>query len=142
MGFFPSPADEDIWMRDKGDHYEYIATYVDNLAIGSKAPKEITDELENTYKFKLNGTGPIKFHLGCDFYHDEDGTLCFGPKKYIEKMVDAYMRMFGSKPTSKVTSPLEKNDHPELDDTELLDDHGIAKYQLIIGHWHRIPGKV
>jgi hypothetical protein len=127
MGFFPSLADEDIWMRDKGNHYEYIATYVNDLAIGSKAPKEITDELENTYKFKLKGTGPIEFHLGCDFYRDEDGTLCFGPKKYIEKMVDAYMRMFGSKPMSKVTSPLEKNDHPELDDTELLDDHGIER---------------
>jgi hypothetical protein len=96
MGFFPSLADKDIWMKDKGDHYEYIAMYVDDLAIGSKAPKEITDELENTYKFKLKGTGPIEFHLGCDFYHDEDGTLCFGPKKYIEKMVDAYMRMFGN----------------------------------------------
>jgi hypothetical protein len=102
MGFFPSLADKDILMRDKCNHYEYIADYVDNLAIGSKAPKEITDELKNTYKFKLKGTGPIKFHLGCDFYRDEDGTLCFGPKKYIEKMVDAYLRMFGSKPTAKV----------------------------------------
>jgi hypothetical protein len=54
-------------------------------------------------------------------------------KKYIEKMVDAYMRMFGSKPTSKVTSPLEKNDHPELDDTEQLNEHGIAEFQSIIG---------
>ena len=133
MGFFPSLADEDIWMRDKGDHYEYIATYVNDLAIASKAPKEITDALENTYKFKLKGTGPIEFHLGCDFYRDEDGTLCFGPKKYIEKMVDAYLRMFGTKPSAKVTSPLEKNDHPELDTTELLDDHGIAKYQSIVG---------
>jgi hypothetical protein len=133
MGFFPSLADEDIWMRDKGDHYEYIRVYIDDLCIGSKASKEITDELENTYKFKLKGTGPIEFHLGCDFYRDEDGTLCFGPKKYIKKMVDAYLRMFGSKPTTKVTSPLKKNDHPELDDTELLNDHGIAKFQSIIG---------
>jgi hypothetical protein len=74
----------------------------------SKAPKEITDELENTYKFKLKGTGPIEFHLGCDFYCDEDGTLCFGPKKYIEKMVDAYMRMFGSKPTSRSLPHLKR----------------------------------
>ena len=25
MGFFPSKAEEDIWMRDCGDHYEYVA---------------------------------------------------------------------------------------------------------------------
>ena len=35
MGFFPSKAEEDIWMRDKGDHYEYIAVYVDDLTIVS-----------------------------------------------------------------------------------------------------------
>ena len=29
MGFKPSKADADIWMRKQGDHYEYIAVYVD-----------------------------------------------------------------------------------------------------------------
>ena len=33
MGFFPSKAENDIWMRDKGDHYEYIGVYVDDLII-------------------------------------------------------------------------------------------------------------
>ena len=28
MGFKPSKADPDIWMRDRGDHYEYVAVYV------------------------------------------------------------------------------------------------------------------
>ncbi len=35
LGFVPSKAEDDIWMRDKGDHYEYIARYVDNLTIVS-----------------------------------------------------------------------------------------------------------
>jgi len=133
MGFTPSLADEDIWMREMGDHYEYIAVYVDDLAIASKTPKEITDDLMTKYKFKLKGTGPIEFHLGCDFYRDEDGTLCFGPKKYIEKMEDAFVRMFGKKPKTNVTSPLEKNDHPKLDESELLDDDGTARFQSLIG---------
>ena len=30
MGFKPSKADADIWMRKQGDHYEYIAVYVDD----------------------------------------------------------------------------------------------------------------
>ena len=30
-------------------------------------------------------------------------------------------------------SPLEKGDHPELDDSELLDAEGIQQYQLLIG---------
>jgi hypothetical protein len=41
--------------------------------------------------------------------------------------------MFGSKPTRKVTSPLEKNDHPELDDSELLEPEEVRQYQSLIG---------
>jgi hypothetical protein len=134
MGFFPSRAEEDIWMRDMGDHYEYIAVYVDDLAIASKDPQKIIDSLEaKPHELKLKGTGPMTFHLGCDFYRDDSGTLCFGPKKYIEKMEDAYQRLFGSKPKHTVTSPLEKNDHPELDETELLDNDGISRFQSLIG---------
>ena len=32
-----------------------------------------------------------------------------------------------------MTSPIEKNDHPELDTWDLLDDEGIVKYQSLIG---------
>ena len=48
-------------------------------------------------------------------------------------MVDAYERMFGSKPKLTYASPIEKGDHPELDTSELLDMDGIRKYQSMIG---------
>jgi hypothetical protein len=64
MGFFPCKAEPDIWMRCVDDHYEYIAMYVDNLAISSKAPKAIIDTLMNKYNFKLKGTGEIEYNLG------------------------------------------------------------------------------
>jgi hypothetical protein len=54
-------------------------------------------------------------------------------KKYIEKMMMGYEQMFGEKPVSKVHSPLEKGDHPELDTSELLDQPGVQQYQLLIG---------
>ena len=80
MGFSPSKAEPDIWMRRNGDVYEYIGVYVDDLTIVAKNPKEIVDVLETKYKFKLKGTGPISFHLGMDFFHDSDGVLCMTPK--------------------------------------------------------------
>ena len=55
------------------------------------------------------------------------------PKKYIEKMVKAYERLFGEKPRQNFSSPLEKNDHPELDMSDLLDTDGIKKYQSMVG---------
>ena len=35
LGFTASKAEDDIWMRDKIDHYEYVVRYVDNLLIVS-----------------------------------------------------------------------------------------------------------
>ena len=51
----------------------------------------------------------------------------------IEKMLANYERLFGGPPKQNVTSPIEKGNHPELDNTELLDDEGINKYQSLIG---------
>ncbi len=132
MGFVPSKAEPDIWMRDCGDHYEYIAVYVDDLMIASKDPSTLVKILTEQYKFKLKGNGPVSFHLGCDWFRDEEGVLCFAPKKYIVKMIAEYERIFGRKP-KPASSPLTKGDHPELDDTKELDLAGVSIYQSLIG---------
>ena len=106
---------------------------MDDLAIAAKDPKSITDILMDKHKFKLKGTGPISYHLGCDFFRDKNGVMCMAPNKYIEKMIDTYEQMFGCKPSTKVSSPLEKGDHPEIDTSELLDEKGIQQYQSLIG---------
>ena len=135
MGFTPSKADPCIWMKldPNNDVYEYVAVYVDDLAFVMKDPAPFVETLTKKYQFKLKGTGSISFHLGCDFFRDEDGVLCMAPRKYIEKMESAYERMFGQKPRQKYTSPLEKGDHPETDTTDFLDDKGINDYQSLIG---------
>jgi hypothetical protein len=96
-----------------GDIYEYIAVYVDDLLIAAKDPLANTNCFEESYMFKLKGTGPIKYHLGCYYFKDDTGTLCFGPRKYIEKMMDQYKQLFGMKP-KEYTSSLEKSDHPVM----------------------------
>jgi Reverse transcriptase (RNA-dependent DNA polymerase) len=133
LGFFPCMAEPDIWMRKKGNIYDYIAVYVDELAIAMKNPKEFTDILENKHKFKLKGTRPIVFHLGMDFTRDKDNALCISPTKYIEKLVKNDEKLFGMKPSQNVTSPLEKGDHPGLDSSELYNDKQISQYQSMIG---------
>ena len=132
MGFFPSKAEPDIWMQDKGDHYECIAACVDDLLIASRNAQSIIDSLTNECKFKLKGTGPISFHLGCDFFRDDDGVLCYAPRKYIDKCLQTYKRLFGENP-KKYSSPLVKGDHPELDTSELLELEAIRIYQSLIG---------
>ena len=48
------------------------------------------------------------------------------PMKYIEKVIANYSKLFkDEKLQKKIKSPLEPGDHPELDDSELLDADGV-----------------
>ena len=132
MGFFQCLADPCIWMRAMQDHYEYVGTYVDDLEIASKSPEKIIEQLEKDHKFKLKGTGDLTYHLGVSFQRDPDGTLCQSAHRYIMKMIEEYKRMYGESP-KEYSSPLEKNDHPEIDETPELTDEGIRQYQSMIG---------
>jgi hypothetical protein len=77
-------AEKDIWMRDKGDHYEYVAVYVDDLLIASREPQTIITALETT-QVQVEGSGPTEFHLGCDFVRDEHGRLGYAPSSTSRK---------------------------------------------------------
>jgi Reverse transcriptase (RNA-dependent DNA polymerase) len=133
QGFEQCKAEPDIWLRERDGAYDYIAVYVDDLAIAMKDPQEFISVLETKYKFKLKGTGPIEVHLGMTFQRDQDGVLCISATKFIEKMIGTYEKFFGEKPKHNVSSPLDKGDHPELDTSELLDSQGITIYQSLIG---------
>ena len=62
MGYKPSKADYDLWMKDRGDHYEYLARYVDDVIMFSKNPMEVIQELRRTYIMK--GVGKPQYYLG------------------------------------------------------------------------------
>jgi hypothetical protein len=109
---------------------EYIATYVDDLAIIMKDPKSFTDLLIDKYKYKLKGVGPITYHLGSNYKRDPDGSFYVSAKLYIDKMIESYERTFGAKPKENST-PLVANNHPEMDDLEL---HGSTKITLFQSH--------
>ena len=132
LGFAQTKADSDVWMRRAGNVYEYIAVYTDDLAIVSPDPKAIIDALEKRSGFKLKGVGPLQYHLGCDYTRDNDGTLVYGPRRYIEKMITTYEKMFGDLPR-QYNSPLERNNHPEIDDSKELSKEDTTRYQSMIG---------
>ena len=66
-------ADPDICMRSSkdGTHCEYIAVYVDGLAISMTDPQAFCDTLKKKYKLKLKRVGPLRCHLGCGYTRDE-----------------------------------------------------------------------
>jgi hypothetical protein len=104
--------------------YEYIAVYVDDLLIASRYPKSIVPTLQEKHKFKLKGVGSLTYHVGCNYFHSMDGTLSYGPRRYIDKIMGKFENMFGCKPR-EYTSPLEKGNHPKVDYSDELDNKGM-----------------
>jgi hypothetical protein len=134
LGFTPSYADPDVWLRDAGDVYEYVCVYVDDLLVAMKDPTSFMQALQSDpWNYKLKGVGPPRYHLGADFFRDKDGTLCYSCQTYIRRLCDDYTKLFGEDPPKKAHSPLPKGDHPEVDTSEPCGPDDTAKYQSLIG---------
>ena len=80
----------------------------------------------------MKRTGPIDFHLGQSFSRNDDGEMEISAKRYVDKMIDTYVQLYGEKPR-KASSPLEQNDHPEMDDSPFLGQDETQQFQSLIG---------
>jgi Reverse transcriptase (RNA-dependent DNA polymerase) len=61
LGFTNTKHDNDLWMIHKISHYKYLATYVDDIPIGSKDPMGVIKFLGNIYVLK--SVGIAEYHL-------------------------------------------------------------------------------
>ena len=59
------------------------------------------------------------------------GTLAADPRRYVNKILESYERMFKEKPRKSRPS-FEGGDHPELDRSELCDEHQTKQFQTLI----------
>jgi hypothetical protein len=64
MGNLPTKADTDFWIKDCGQHYKYITTYVDNVLVYSKDPMKIIKEIQRDYILK--DIGVPRYYLAGD----------------------------------------------------------------------------
>mgnify|MGYP000391219710 CR=1 FL=1 len=54
LGWERSKALSDVWMKDCGTHYEYLAVYSDDIIVASKDPKSVYDIIQ-----KMSELNPI-----------------------------------------------------------------------------------
>ena len=54
-------------------------------------------------------------------------------KKYIDKLAETCKRLFNEDPPKGHKTPLDNNDHPELDTSEILEGDMAAKYPTTVG---------
>ena len=78
MGFTPSKTNFNLWVRHVGDHYEYVATYVDDILVFSKDPMSLIEEVIQDYMLK--GVGKPEYYLGGNYHSTKD----FDPLSKVE----------------------------------------------------------
>ena len=91
IGFKPSHADLDLWMKDCQTHYNYIAPWVDSILVMSNKPVKVIQELKEAGEYKLKGVGPPKYYLGGDLHQRKvDNYTCYKThaKTYITCITD------------------------------------------------------
>ena len=84
----------DVLMQRYGDLYKYVSIFVEHLAIAMVDSEAFFQTLCKKYYLKLEGIGPLFFHLRCNIYRDDNETSRLASKKYIERMVDNYESIF------------------------------------------------
>ena len=91
MGFKPSKADPDLWIRDAGDHYEYIVKNINDIWIMSKDLMSILNKMERpSGLYDSKGIGSPKYYLGSDIKIICQGNsieqLSLSSKTYIKSI--------------------------------------------------------
>ena len=139
FGFHQSKVDPDVWMRVLNDMWEFIVVYVDNIIAAMNNPQSFFDELQGPNGgFTMKGVGSPTYHLGADFFWDDDGMLCMGTQTYAKQLCTTFESLYGEQPKT-VFSPLDHKDHPELDDTPLCGPDDTAKPQSLISIKRFVP---
>ena len=148
MGYVPSKADADFWMkRHKDGHYEYIANYVDDVISFSKDPMSVIEEIKKDYMLK--GVGEPEYYLGGnvdqldDTWKEDNVSLGLSARTYVKNTVERFEATFGTELRLQKT-PMSEQYHPESDETPLLDNRGAAIYRGLIGsaNWAIILGRL
>ena len=75
----------------------------------------------------------MSYHLGADYFEDSDSTFVSQPRKYIDKLAETYKRLFNDEPQKGYKNALDKDDHPELDTSEIIEGDVAAKYLTMVG---------
>ncbi len=63
MGYSPSRADPDFWIKNLGNCYEYVAEYIDDVLIFGANPMALIEELKRDYIREKHMVSYINFFL-------------------------------------------------------------------------------
>jgi hypothetical protein len=136
MGYKPTKADPDLWMKEFEHHNEYIATYVDDVLSFSKDPMAVIEEFKKEYVMK--GVGTPRYFLGGDIlaldnaWTNQGIHTALSAETYIKQVVSRFETTLETI-FKEYTVPMDPTYHPETDETDRLDNATSSLYRGLIG---------
>ena len=139
MGFVPSKADFDLWLKDCGTHYEYICCWIDDVICCNRNYQALLDEFIPRPDYTLKGMGAPRYYLGGNYgrikdkkYKNKEGETCYlSAKTYIENVCAKIELTFENK-LRHFYMPMDPNYRLEIDDTDLLSPTMASKYRMLV----------
>jgi hypothetical protein len=150
MGFRPSKVDYNLWMRKSDDGYEYLATYVDDICVWAKDPMSILHRLKE--RFIMKGVGRPEYYLGANIvethedniWYQHNVTTSISSKTYIGRTLERLATMAGVEQFRTASTPMDDTYHPELEDSDFLNEKNHNLFRAIIGslNWLVTLGRI
>ena len=144
IGFLPSKADPDVWMRpgvkpSGFEYWEYILCYVDDVICVSNNPTQTLQALQKYFKLKEDKIEQPDMYLGAEIgkMQSEGGEFwTMSGEKYVKsavKNLEDVLATRGHRLPSKCETPLSNKYRPELDTSAELKADGVTEYQELVG---------
>ena len=146
LGFISCLADADVWRRDatkpNGElYYEYLLTYVDDCLVLSVNPDHIIERLQNECNYRMKDVEPPKRYLGALIGRYDLGDRITGwsmsAELYLKRAIKEVESKWGNLnkmfKQHHLDIPVSPGYHPELDQTEYLNEEDRQLYQSYIG---------
>ena len=132
LGFRPYYADFDLWMRYRGNHYEYISVMVDDLLILIKEPGLIVKSLQEIWGYELKGVAEPEYDSRANIKYDEDRKFWTVSAKTYIKSVCNQIEKLTENTLENHGLTLDACNHQEMDNTDLFPPNNISLYQMLI----------
>ncbi len=132
LGFQPTRFDNDVWIKRRfdGSGYDYISTYVDDFLITAQDPWIYMKRLQEIYVIKEPKIPDV--YLGATYTGDPSGNWSINAKQYIRESIRQIEQRLGIQIREEKT-PMKTNDHPEEDDSPILNNDMHREYQSLVG---------
>jgi hypothetical protein len=132
MGFQLTRFDSNVWIqrRADGSGYDYISMYVDDFLITAKDPWVHMKRLQKVYMIKDPKVPDV--YLGATYIGNPNGNWSITAKEYIKEAVRQIKKRLEITLREEKT-PIKTDDHPEEDQSPILEDDMHREYQSLIG---------